>query len=56
MVDKITTVRRARLGAGIGRLDDGDMLRLSQAVLVFLGVRGIDEGQQSGICRMKTSS
>jgi len=37
MVDKITTVRRTRLDTRIGRLDDGDMLRLNQAVLVFLG-------------------
>jgi mRNA interferase MazF len=38
MVDKITTVPKSRLGAQIGRLDDGDMLRLNQAILVFLGL------------------
>ncbi len=38
MVDKITTVPKAKLGAQIGRLDDEDILRLNQAVLVFLGL------------------
>jgi mRNA interferase MazF len=38
MVDKITTVPKSKVGARIGRLDDDDMLRLNQAVLVFLGL------------------
>ncbi|HEY3889038.1 MAG TPA: type II toxin-antitoxin system PemK/MazF family toxin [Caulobacteraceae bacterium] len=38
MVDKITTVLKSKLGRRIGRLDDEDMLRLNQAVLVFLGL------------------
>ena len=38
MVDKITTVPKAKVGARIGRLGDEDMLRLNQAVLVFLGL------------------
>ncbi len=38
MVDKITTVPKAKLGARIGRLDDADTLRLNQAALVFLGL------------------
>lgn len=38
MVDKITTVPKERLGEKIGRLDDTDVLRLNQAVLVFLGL------------------
>ncbi|RLT35538.1 MAG: type II toxin-antitoxin system PemK/MazF family toxin [Chloroflexi bacterium] len=38
MVDKITTVRRSRLGALLGQLDDGELARLNQAVLVFLGL------------------
>lgn len=38
MVDKITTVRKSRLGARVGRLDDADILRLNQALLVFLGL------------------
>ncbi|MFA7666090.1 MAG: type II toxin-antitoxin system PemK/MazF family toxin [Burkholderiaceae bacterium] len=38
MVDKITTVPKARLGSRAGRLDDDDMLRLNQAMVVFLGM------------------
>ena len=38
MVDKITTVPKDRLGEKVGRLDDADVLRLNQAVLVFLGL------------------
>ena len=38
MVDKITTVSKIKVGACVGRLDDEDILRLNQAVLVFLGL------------------
>ena len=38
MVDKITTVPKAKLGRQIGRLDDEDMVRLNQAMIVFLGI------------------
>jgi mRNA interferase MazF len=38
MVDKVTTVSKSKLGEKIGRLDDADVLRLNQAVLVFLGL------------------
>jgi len=38
MVDKITTVRRSRIGVLIGRLADEDIVRLNRAVLVFLGL------------------
>jgi mRNA interferase MazF len=38
MVDKITTVPNTKIGARVGRLDDEDILRLNQAVLVFLGL------------------
>jgi mRNA interferase MazF len=38
MVDKITTVRRTRLGTQLGRLDDADVLRLNRAMVVFLGI------------------
>ena len=38
MVDKITTVPKAKVGARLGRLDDEDILRLNQATLVFLGL------------------
>lgn len=40
MVDKITTVPRAKLGERIGRLDDADVVRLNRAVVVFLGLAG----------------
>ena len=38
MVDKITTVAKSKVGAQIGRLDDEYILRLNQAILVFLGL------------------
>jgi mRNA interferase MazF len=38
MVDEISTVPKIKVGAHVGRLDDEDVLRLNQAVLVFLGL------------------
>jgi mRNA interferase MazF len=38
MVDKITTVPKSKLGERIGRLNDEDVARLNQAVMVFLGL------------------
>ena len=38
MADKITTVPKSKVGAQAGRLDDEDILRLNQAMLVFLGL------------------
>ena len=38
MVDKIATVPKAKMGARVGRLDDEDMVRLNQAMTVFLGM------------------
>jgi len=38
LVDKITTVPKAKIGARVGRLADEDMVRLNRAVLVFLGI------------------
>jgi mRNA interferase MazF len=38
MVDKITTISKAKLGAHIGQLGDEDMVRLNRAILVFLGI------------------
>ena len=38
MADKITTVPKSRVGAQIGRLDNEDILRLDQAIFVFLGL------------------
>lgn len=40
MIDKLTTVRRAKLRERIGRLADEDMVRLDRAVVVFLGLAG----------------
>jgi mRNA interferase MazF len=38
MVDKLTTIPKGKLGRRIGRLDDEDVVRLNQAMLVFLGL------------------
>jgi len=38
MVDKITTVPKAKIGSQVGRLDDEDVVRLNRAVVVFLGI------------------
>ncbi len=38
MVDKITTVRRSRVGEHVGELSDADIVRLNRAVVVFLGI------------------
>ena len=37
-VDKITTVRRSRVGPAIGRLEAADLVRLNSALAVFLGL------------------
>lgn len=38
MVDKITTVRKSKLGVRLGRLSQQDVVRLHQAMVVFLGL------------------
>jgi mRNA interferase MazF len=40
MVDKVTTVPKAKLGRRIGRLSDNDMVRVNRALLIFLGLAG----------------
>jgi mRNA interferase MazF len=40
MVDKITSVPRAKIGSRIGRLADEDIVRLNRAILVFIGIAG----------------
>ena len=40
MVDKITTVPKAKVGSRLGGLDDEDVVRLNRAILVFLGLAG----------------
>lgn len=38
MVDKLTTMPRPKLGERIGNVADTDMLSLSRALVVFLGI------------------
>ena len=38
MLDKVTTVRRDRLGPRMGRLDDEAMQRVSRALMLWLGL------------------
>lgn len=38
MIDKITTVPKARIGKGLGKLNDADVVRLNRALTVFLGL------------------
>jgi mRNA interferase MazF len=40
MVDKITTVPKAKLGEQVGKLADADIVRLNRAIIVFLGMGG----------------
>ena len=46
MVDKITTVPKAKVGSRVGRLDDEDMVRLNQAMMVFLGMAASPRGRR----------
>jgi mRNA interferase MazF len=46
MVDKITTVPKAKLGTQIGRLDEEDILRLNQSMTVFLGMAVTPRGER----------
>jgi mRNA interferase MazF len=38
MADKPVTIRRARIGRKIGRLDDGDIARLNVALAFVMGL------------------
>ncbi|MYE46727.1 MAG: type II toxin-antitoxin system PemK/MazF family toxin [Chloroflexi bacterium] len=38
MADKVSSVRRSRLGTVLGQLDWEDMVRLNRAVITFLGL------------------
>jgi mRNA interferase MazF len=38
MVDKITTVPKDKIGKRVGQLGDEDVVRLNQAMIVFLGL------------------
>lgn len=38
MIDKLTTMPRSKLGEQIGKVSDTDLLALSRALVVFLGL------------------
>lgn len=38
MIDKLTTVRRDRVGSRIGRLDDETIMRVNRALALWLGI------------------
>jgi mRNA interferase MazF len=40
MVDKITTVRKTKLGSRLGCLDAESLVKLNKAIFVFLGLAG----------------
>jgi len=40
IVDKVTTMPKAKLGRRVGRLADDDMVRLNRALMIFLGLAG----------------
>jgi len=40
MVDKVSTIPKAKLGDRIGRLADHDVVRLNRAMMIFLGLAG----------------
>lgn len=38
MIDKLTAVRRDRIGRAVGRLDEGTMIRVNRAIGLWLGL------------------
>jgi mRNA interferase MazF len=40
MVDKIGTIPKTKIGSRVGRLASEDIVRLDQAIILFLGLRG----------------
>lgn len=50
MVDKITTIPKAKLGRQIGQLAPEDMVRLNRAMLVFLGIAVSTKSRSAGAC------
>ena len=38
MIDKVTAVRRSRIGKAVGRLDDDTMVRVNRAMSLWLGL------------------
>jgi len=47
-IDKITTVRRSRLGELVGRLDGEAIVRVNRAIVVFLGLTRSRRGAAAG--------
>jgi mRNA interferase MazF len=48
MADKVNTVPKTKIGYRIGRLDDETLNRLSQAVMVYLGLAVSPRGRKDG--------
>ncbi len=48
MVDKVTTVPNSKLGKRIGQLDAEDIIRLNQALIVFLGLAASSRAARTG--------
>lgn len=40
MVDKITTIPKSKVGSQIGYLESADLVRMNQAILIFMGLAG----------------
>jgi mRNA interferase MazF len=38
MVDKVTAVRRSKIGKAVGRLDDRTMIRVNRAIALWFGL------------------
>lgn len=48
MTDKITTVPKTKLGRKIGSLSDGDIQRMDQSIIIFLGLADTNNDTMSG--------
>ncbi|MEO8461298.1 MAG: type II toxin-antitoxin system PemK/MazF family toxin [Dokdonella sp.] len=46
MIDKITTVAKSKIGVKVGRLNDAEIIRLNQAIVVFLGLAVSPRGRK----------
>jgi mRNA interferase MazF len=38
MVDKVTAIRRVKIGKAVGRLDDATMMRVNRAIALWFGL------------------
>ncbi len=50
MLDTISTITKTKAGARIGRLDDEDIPRLNEAILVFLGLAVSPRAKRKARC------